>query len=89
MSTRRPAPVFVIRLRAGPKVDAIRALRAALKVLGRRVSFAVAKDLLSDLRDAFVVFCDPQHNRLRFSILHVIGDRARFFGTPMPKLRIV
>ena len=31
MSTRRPAPVFVVRLRAGPKVDAIRALRAALE----------------------------------------------------------
>jgi hypothetical protein len=28
--------VFVVRLQAGPKVDAIRALRAALKVLGRR-----------------------------------------------------
>jgi len=36
MSTRRPAPVFVVRLRAGPKVDAIRALRAALKILLRR-----------------------------------------------------
>jgi hypothetical protein len=36
MSTRRPSPTFVIRLRAGPKVDAIRALRAALKLLGRR-----------------------------------------------------
>jgi hypothetical protein len=29
-------PVFVIRLRAAPKVDAIRTLRVALKVLGRR-----------------------------------------------------
>jgi hypothetical protein len=28
--------VYVIRVRPGPKVDAIRALRAALKVLGRR-----------------------------------------------------
>jgi len=36
MSTRRSAPVFVVRLRAAPKVDAIRALRAALKVLSRR-----------------------------------------------------
>jgi hypothetical protein len=36
MSSRQSGPVFVIRLRAAPKVDAIRALRAALKVLGRR-----------------------------------------------------
>jgi hypothetical protein len=36
MSTRPSGPIFVLRLRAGPKVDAIRALRAALKVLGRR-----------------------------------------------------
>jgi hypothetical protein len=36
MSPRRPGPVYVLRLRAGSKVDAIRALRAALKVLGRR-----------------------------------------------------
>jgi hypothetical protein len=33
---RRPSPIYVLRLRAGSKVDAIRALRAALKVLGRR-----------------------------------------------------
>ena len=36
MSKRQSTPVFVLRLRVGPKVDAIRALRAALKVLGRR-----------------------------------------------------
>jgi hypothetical protein len=36
MITRRSGPVFVVRLRAGSKIDAIRALRAALKVLGRR-----------------------------------------------------
>jgi hypothetical protein len=36
MSTRQPAQVYVVKLRPGPKVDAIRALRAALKVLGRR-----------------------------------------------------
>jgi len=36
MSTRRAAPVFVIRLRPGPRVDPIRAPRTALKVLGRR-----------------------------------------------------
>jgi hypothetical protein len=35
MRTRRSTQTFVVRLRAGPKVDAIRALRAALKVLGR------------------------------------------------------
>ena len=33
---RVPRPVYVIRLRAEPQVDGIRALRAALKVLGRR-----------------------------------------------------
>jgi hypothetical protein len=36
MRSSQSGPVFVIRLRAAPKVDAIRALRAALKVLGRR-----------------------------------------------------
>jgi hypothetical protein len=36
MTSRQPSEVFVIRLRAAPKVDAIRALRAGLKVLGRR-----------------------------------------------------
>jgi hypothetical protein len=36
MSKRQSTPVFVLRLRVGPKVDPIRALRAALKVLGRR-----------------------------------------------------
>jgi hypothetical protein len=34
--TRSNQQVFVIRLRAGPKVDPIKALRAALKVLLRR-----------------------------------------------------
>jgi hypothetical protein len=34
--TREPRPIFVIRLRAEKGVDALRALRAALKVLGRR-----------------------------------------------------
>jgi hypothetical protein len=29
-------PVFIVRLRPKPRVDAIRALRAALKVLGRQ-----------------------------------------------------
>jgi len=33
---RTPGLVFVVRLRAGSKDDAIRSLRAALKVLGRR-----------------------------------------------------
>jgi hypothetical protein len=36
MRSSQSGQVFVIRLRAAPKVDAIRALRAALKVLGRR-----------------------------------------------------
>jgi hypothetical protein len=36
MHSRQLGPVFVIRLRAGPKVDAIRALRGVLKVLLRR-----------------------------------------------------
>jgi hypothetical protein len=36
MRSRQSGPVFVIRIRAGSKVDAIHALRAALKVLGRR-----------------------------------------------------
>jgi hypothetical protein len=36
MRSRQSGQVYVIRLRAAPKVDAIRALRAALKVLGRR-----------------------------------------------------
>jgi len=52
MSTRRPGPIFVIRLRAGPKVDAIRALRAALKVLGRRFglrAISIRAELESDL----------------------------------------
>jgi hypothetical protein len=35
MSTRRPSQTFVVRLRPVPKVDAIKAPRAALKVLGR------------------------------------------------------
>jgi hypothetical protein len=34
--TREPRPIFLIRLRAEKNVDALRALRAALKVLGRR-----------------------------------------------------
>jgi hypothetical protein len=37
MRSRQPGPIFVIRLRAGPKVDAIRTLRVAVKVLGRRL----------------------------------------------------
>jgi hypothetical protein len=36
MSSRQSGQVFVIRLRAASKVDAIRALRGALKVLLRR-----------------------------------------------------
>jgi hypothetical protein len=36
MSARQPNQIFILRLRAAPKVDAICALRAALKVLGRR-----------------------------------------------------
>jgi hypothetical protein len=36
MGSSQSGPVFVIRLRAAPKVDAICALRAALKVLLRR-----------------------------------------------------
>jgi hypothetical protein len=36
MSTRSPArPIYVIRLRPNPGVDAIRALRRALKILLR------------------------------------------------------
>jgi hypothetical protein len=35
MHSRQPSQVFVVRLRAAPKVDSIRALRAALKTLGR------------------------------------------------------
>jgi hypothetical protein len=35
--------VFAVRLRGGPRIDAIRALRAALKPLGRR--FWLAGDL--------------------------------------------
>lgn len=33
---RQPRPIFVIALQAKPGVDSIRALRAALKLLGRR-----------------------------------------------------
>jgi hypothetical protein len=36
MSSRQSGPTFVIRLRAAPKVDPIKALRGALKVLLRR-----------------------------------------------------
>jgi hypothetical protein len=36
MRSRQSGPVFIIRLRAEPKVGAIRALRGALKVLLRR-----------------------------------------------------
>jgi hypothetical protein len=36
MSTRPSGPIFVLRLRVGPRVDPIKALRAALKVWGRR-----------------------------------------------------
>ena len=36
MTTRQPRPVYTVRLRALPGVDAVRALRAALKVLLRR-----------------------------------------------------
>ena len=36
MTTRVLRPIYVLKLRAEPDVDPIRALRAALKVLGRR-----------------------------------------------------
>jgi len=37
MTARRvPGPVYVLRLRVSPQVDAIRVLRGALKVLGRK-----------------------------------------------------
>lgn len=32
---------YIIRLRPGPRIDAIRALRGALKVLGRRFGLRV------------------------------------------------
>ena len=35
-NTREPRPIFFIRLRADKGIDGLRALRAALKVLGRR-----------------------------------------------------
>ena len=34
MTSRRPSQTFIVRLRTGPRVDAIRALRAALNTLG-------------------------------------------------------
>ena len=36
MSDRQPPPIFIICLRAQPRVEPIRALRAALKALKRR-----------------------------------------------------
>jgi hypothetical protein len=36
MSTRTTRPTYIIRLRPKPKIDAIVALRAALKILRRR-----------------------------------------------------
>ena len=35
-TTKRPTEIFVLKLRAAPGIDPIRALRGALKVLGRR-----------------------------------------------------
>jgi hypothetical protein len=34
-------PIYIIKIRAKPKIDAIRALRAALKALGRRYGLQV------------------------------------------------
>ena len=46
---RAPRPVFVIRLRAEPDVEAIRALRAFLKVALRRFGLrAVSVEVESD-----------------------------------------
>jgi hypothetical protein len=42
MSTCRPSQTFVVLLRAAPRVDAIRSLRAALKLLGRRFGLAIS-----------------------------------------------
>ena len=36
MTVHVPRPVYMIRLRPEPHVDGIRALRATLKILGRR-----------------------------------------------------
>ena len=36
MSARQPRPIFVIALRPEPRVEPYRALRRALKLLGRR-----------------------------------------------------
>jgi hypothetical protein len=42
MTRATPArPIFVLHLRPKPGIDPIRALRAALKVLGRRFGFTV------------------------------------------------
>jgi hypothetical protein len=41
MSTHPPRPVFVLRLRPEPRIDAIRALRALLKVALRRFGLRV------------------------------------------------
>ena len=35
-ATTDTRPTYIIRLRAKPRVDAVRALRGALKILGRR-----------------------------------------------------
>ena len=38
MTNRQPRPIFILCLRAQPRVEPIRALRAALKTLKRRLS---------------------------------------------------
>jgi hypothetical protein len=39
----KTAPVYVIRLKPRPGVDGVKALRAALKVLGRRFGLRAVK----------------------------------------------
>ena len=52
MTARHPRPVYTVRLRALPGVDAVRALRAALKVLLRRFGLRAVDVRQSDKEDA-------------------------------------
>jgi hypothetical protein len=64
MSTRQSGQVFVVRLRAPPKVDAIRALRATLKVMGRRLGLRAISIQAEPESDVDVVARAP-HNWIK------------------------
>jgi hypothetical protein len=51
VTARKTSPVFIIRLRPRAGVDAIKALRAALKLLGRRYGLRAVKIETEDERD--------------------------------------